>query len=358
MRLAGQTQLGYYPTPDRVLALLATWLALPRSPVALDPSCGTGAALATLVPAGVRYGVELDHARAADAASRLTVLDGAFEDTEITPGSFGLILLNPPYDHDAATGTRSEATFLTRALPLLAPNGVLVLIVPENQLRDFWGALARFLLVDGLWRFPDPEYDDFGQAVVVGHRVPEHTAQRNRSFMAWCHQTRWTDPPSLPPLAPRLASESAVAVPEGHRPLRYRLAPDRPEMLAAHVALTGGAFAQLKARTVRATAPSADHAVRPPLPLHRGHLATLLAAGVLSGALGTGEQRHLVRGRVVPVDTVETQDSEDALVTITRRSFRVTVTTLAPDGALHEWKSATAVVDPTDEAVDTEEVGA
>ncbi len=358
MRHAGQMLLGYYPTPPTVLDHLTTWLRLPPDTVALDPSCGTGAALESLAPSGVRYGVELDHARATDATTRLTVLDGAFEDTEITPGHFGLILLNPPYDYDAATGTRTEATFLARALPLLAPHGVLVLIVPENQLRDLWGTLARFLLVDGVWRFPDPEYDDFGQVVVVGHRVPEHTARLNRSFAEWCHQRYWNDPLSLPPLAPRLASQSVVPVPVGSRPLRYRLAPDRPEMLAAHVAQTGGAFGQLKARTVRTTAPSADHPVRPPLPLHRGHLATLLAAGVLSGALGTGDQRHLVRGRVVPVDTVETQDSEDALVTITRRSFRVTVTTLAPDGTLHEWQGPTSVVDPTDDSVDNEEVGA
>ena len=345
MRLAGQTQLGYYPTPARVLDLLATWLTIPRGAVALDPSCGTGAALAALAPSGRCYGVELDHARAADAATRLTVLDGAFEETEITPGSFGLVLLNPPYDQDAATGTRAEAAFLVRTLPLLALHGVLVLIVPEHQLDRLWPTVTPSIRVDGLWRFPDPEYAAFGQVVLVGHRVSALAAQQNRPFWEWGHQARPWDPPEFWPLTPRPASHAPIRVPVGRRPLRYRLAPDRPAMLAAYVAHTGGAFGALRARTARAVPPSADHPVRPPLPLHRGHLATLLAAGVLSGALGTGTQRHLVRGRAVPVDTVETQDTEDALVTITRRSFQVTVTTLTPDGTLHEWQGTRACVD-------------
>ena len=356
MRHAGQMLLGYYPTPPIVLDHLTSWLAIPRGTVALDPSCGTGAALATLVPAGVRYGVELDHARAADATTRLTVLGGAFEETEITPGSFGLILLNPPYDQDAATGTRAEAAFLARTLPLLAPNGVLVLIVPENQVDRLWWDLSRSLWVDGLWRFPDPEYAAFGQVVLVGHRVSELTAQHNRPFEQWARRSSAWDPPDFPPLTSRPALDAAVRVPTGRRPVRYRLAPDRPAMLTAYVAHTGGAFGALRARTARATPPSADHPVRPPLPLHRGHLATLLAAGVLSGALGTGEQRHLVRGRAVPVDTVETRDTEDTLVTVTRRSFQVTVTTLAPDGTLHAWQGASALVEPPDNP-DEEEVG-
>ena len=340
MRLAGQTQLGYYPTPDRVRDLLATWLDLPDGVVALDPSCGGGDALAALAPHGRTYGIELDQHRAALAQETLAaVVQAGFEETLISPSSFGFLLLNPPYDHDAATGIRTEAAFLARALPLLAPGGVLVFIVPENQMSPCWPILqAHHLAVDGVWRFPEPEYDRFGQAVLLGHRVPprEELARRTNVW-AW-RDPRSRSPYSLEfaPLTPN-STGRRLAAPVGRPPQRFQLDPQRPAALAAYLTANPGAFGLLRARTGRAIAPSAEHPVRPPLPLHRGHLATLLAAGVLSGALGTGEQRHLVRGHVVPVETVEVTEEDGEVTRTTRRSFTVTVTTLHPDGTLKTW---------------------
>lgn len=353
MRLAGQAQLGYYPTPDRVLDLLRTWLQVPSGVVALDPSCGTGAALAALAPEGLTYGVELDQHRADAAQQQLTaVLPAAFEETLISPSSFGLILLNPPYDQDAATGQRAEAVFLARTLPLLAPGGVLVLIVPDSQIRNLWAVLqAHHIWVDQIWRFPDPEYGRFQQAVLVGHRVPPRELQ-TRAQSPW----DWADRRSYHPVYPALAAPSplqpVITVPIGRVPLRFTLDPLRPDALAAYLTANAGAFGPLRARTTRAAAPSADHPVRPPLPLHRGHLATLLAAGVLSGALGTGDARHLVRGRVVPVETTEVATTEGEVVRTTRRSFAITVTTLHPAGTLTTWGQPAPLVMDDEESPD------
>lgn len=351
MRLAGQAQLGYYPTPDRVRDLVASYLAIPDGVVALDPSCGGGDALAALAPHGRTYGVELDEHRAAVAQDTLTtVVQAGFEETLISPSSFGLILLNPPYDQDAATGRRAEAAFLDRALPLLAPDGVLVFVIPEPQLSTCWHLLdVHHVTVDGVWRFPQPEYDRFGQAVLVGHRVPPREAlARRTTIWDWSD----TDPRAsyrvtFPPLTPN--TRRRLAVPMGRPPQRFCLDPQRPAALAAYLTTNAGAFGLLRARTGRPEAPSADHPVRPPLPLHRGHLATLLAAGVLSGALGTGDARHLVRGRVVPVETEEITEQDGQVTRTTRKSFAVTVTTLHPDGTLKTWGAPEAAL-VTDDA--------
>jgi hypothetical protein len=83
LRPKGQIKMGYYPTPDSVVALVKPRLVFPDgSFAALDPCCGTGKALAGLV-AGTRaatYGVELDLERAREADAVLTtVAKGAFE---------------------------------------------------------------------------------------------------------------------------------------------------------------------------------------------------------------------------------------------------------------------------------------
>lgn len=353
MRLAGQTQLGYYPTPDRVLDWLATYLTVPHGVVALDPSCGGGDALIALAPHGETYGVELDQHRAAVAAARLTaVVQGGFEETLIAPSRFGLILLNPPYDHDAATGMRTEATFLMRTLPLLAPHGVLVFIVPERQIETCWSLLqTHHMIVDGVWRFPDPEFTRFGQAVLLGHRAPPREALAQRTVPPDWRNPRSTNPYVLEylPLTPNVTLRR-LPVPLGRSPRPFCLDPQRPAALAAYLTHNAGAFGLLRARTGRAEAPSADHPVRPPLPLHRGHLATLLAAGVLSGALGTGEARHLVRGRVVPVETTDVTEQDGVLIRTTRRSFTVTITTLHPDGTLTTWGAPQATLVTEDDS--------
>ena len=105
MRPKGQIKMGYYPTPDSVVALVKPRLVFPDGPfAALDPCCGTGKALVDLV-AGTRaatYGVELDLERAREADAVLTtVAKGAFELSKVPKNSFSLLLLNPPYDWES-----------------------------------------------------------------------------------------------------------------------------------------------------------------------------------------------------------------------------------------------------------------
>jgi len=105
LRPKGQIKMGYYPTPDSVVALVKPRLVFPDgSFAALDPCCGTGKALAGLV-AGTRaatYGVELDLERAREADAVLTtVAKGAFELSKVPKNSFSLLLLNPPYDWES-----------------------------------------------------------------------------------------------------------------------------------------------------------------------------------------------------------------------------------------------------------------
>src|SRR5207244_4310710 len=73
---------------------------------------------------------------------------------------------------------------------------------------------------------------------------------------------------------------------------------------------------------------------RPLLPLHRGHLGLLLAAGEPDGLVGEGEERHLVRGIIEKVE-LESADYEDgAMSRRTREAFSVKVKALFPNGVI------------------------
>ena len=114
MRLAALAKGGYYPTPPRVVDLVAKLLYGARGHGRsadtlriLDPCCGAGDALAqfagllrdrSTVPVET-FGVELHRDRAEQAAE---VLDHSLAcdlfATTIANNAFGVLLLNPPYD--------------------------------------------------------------------------------------------------------------------------------------------------------------------------------------------------------------------------------------------------------------------
>ena len=146
----------------------------------LDPCCGEGIALErfTSGSSAVRYGIEPDNGRFEAASEQLDhVLHSPIEDCRVANKSFSLVWLNPPYDWehmDDGNGKkceRKELLFLKRCIPWIAPGGILIYIIPET----IWNDPLRKLLAykfDNLeaWRFPEPDYADFEQMVVIGRR--------------------------------------------------------------------------------------------------------------------------------------------------------------------------------------------
>ena len=194
MRLAAQAKGGYYPTPDRVVDLIADLIHTPsgyyyreRETVRiLDPCCGAGDALQRLAERLDRpnsmpietYGVELHRDRADQAERRLnrTLASDLFQ-TSIANGAFGLLLLNPPYDWDSED-KRVEHAFLTQTTRYLAESGLLVFIVPRQRLSYSARYLSTHYGRLQCWAFPDPEREVFDQVAcssATGRRTPSPT---------------------------------------------------------------------------------------------------------------------------------------------------------------------------------------
>lgn len=338
MRSAGQIKMGYYATPARVVAMVRALLRFPDEPFsALDPCVGEGSALAQLLTGttGIGYGIELDRDRARAARARLAhVITGDYRTVRASVAAFSLLWLNPPYDGSAGdedqAGERKERVFLRDTLHYLAPGGVLVYIIPQHRLAaDVARILAYRCEALRAWRFPDPEYAEFGQVVVLGQkkRIAAHDDAAVEDLL---HFAR------LGEAAPSLLAggrDPFAAVPAGGPVATWRGGEIDPKLLQDELdrsplwvrlrEITGGGRSR--------------QAGRPPVELHRGHLALLLAAGEVDGAVGSGQSRHVVRGQVRKSVTVtEEFDEEGRLTRTEHESFQVTVKLVGPDGVVRE----------------------
>ena len=317
MRLAGQAKGGYYPTPPRVVDYIRSLLMAPirysrnRDQIVrlLDPCCGPGDALRQLADSIKRsmtvetYGVELQTERAQQAAEQLDhALASDLFRCSIANRTFNLLWLNPPYDHDRED-KRVEHAFLTHCTRYLEPSGVLVYIIPRAQIATS----ARFLTTNyarvRAWAFPEPEIEQFNQVVVIGLRKehPRPDAGAMNDLLG-----------SIDELTP-LRQDLQPVYDVGH-------SPPGAAMFTTRVIDFQKAVAEARARGLwtqeeitDAFWPPSDRSTRPLMPLRKGHLAMLVAAGFLDNLeLETPESRVLVKGRttkeMVLVEEGETHD--------------------------------------------------
>lgn len=305
MRLAAQSKGGFYPTPPRVTDLIAELIQPPAGYArsdetlrVLDPCCGEGDALVRLANALRKphaaevetYGVELHAERAEAAKARLDhVLGTDLFATSIANGAFGLLYLNPPYDFDAGEEKRVEHSFLTHCTRYLLEDGLLVFVVPRQRLAVSARYLASHFSRLDCWAFPAPEREAYDQVVLMGYRKAEVflDAQAEERIHAWAAG-------EAPELAPcRYPLYLATATPAGDVLFAARTV---DPVAAADEARRSGLWASTAVTDL--LWPAMDQRTRPLMPLRRGHLAMLVAAGFLDNLqLEAGDSRILVKGR-------------------------------------------------------------
>ena len=335
MRLAAQAKGGFYPTPPRVTEMVAS-LMQARSTTRgettlriLDPCCGAGDALAQLAaridrPDGAAvetYGVELHAERAREAEDRLDhVLGTDLFQTSIANGAFGLLYLNPPYDDDAGEEKRLEQTFLRHCTRYLAEHGLLVFVVPRRRLAESARYLASHYARLRCWAFPDPEREAFDQVVVTGTRKAEvqydqHAAVRLQEVIEGNAEELTLQ---------RYPSYNAPATAGGEVLFATRTV---DPVVAAAEARRSGLW--VSAAVTDALWPAEDPSTRPLIPLRRGHLAMLVAAGFLDNLqLESDGSRVLVKGRTSKeMLLVETTPEKE----VYRERLRTTVVALDLD---------------------------
>lgn len=298
-RTESQAKMGFYPTPPVVVEHVKSGLSLPSSPGPfrfLDTSCGEGEAL-NLLAAGLSsevetFGVELDETRLKKSSQKLhnVIWGDALTELRVSLKAFSLLWLNPPYDW--ADGGRLEGRFLDVHLKYLAPKGWLVFVIPLQALKFVKETLAKLSNIQ-IYAFPQPQYFLFKQLVVVGQKRP--TLQKAEQLASLAEiaflsdSDAWERLPKTSDIPP--GSIAVPTSPEG----RITFSSERLELeKAAELATKSPLWKDLEVMT----AAKALHNIRPLAPLRQGHLAMLLAGGLMNGQVESNGKRLVIKGSV------------------------------------------------------------
>ena len=333
---------GYFPTDEATTARVLEALEPPPEGgrmLLFDPTCGEGAALAEIASglgreACTTYGIEYDAERAGAAHRVLDrVIHADLQDCTLPQRRCGLLWCNPPYGALAADQARTgQAEFKGRktlekllyrlAFPALAPDGVLVLIVPGYALdAEMVGWLVAWF--DDL-TVHRAAVDTYKQVVILGRRrrqrcnaIAQGAAGKVREHLLAVGKGER----EVPVLPEWWAGEPYVvpALPEGPLPA-IELSVLEPVQLGREVAhlpcLWQSTFpAQFGHRGLSER--------RPARAMTRWHLALALAAGQVSGLVQSddGSRVLLIKGstlktrdRKVDVETYEDGSTSETVV--------------------------------------------
>ncbi len=317
-RLASTAKAGFFPTPERVTEWIAHCVApLTAGGRLLDPCCGEGTAAQCLAQEldVDAYGIEIDAKRALQASKRLKrVLHLDYASARAPHHAFQVLFLNPPYDQTEGEGRRMEYVFLRDTSKWLQARGLLIYIVPQYRVdARMAGLLATEFDSIRAFRFPDPEYANFKQAVIFGQakKNPRRDYNESLRLLQSCRG-------ELPILPAELPPNERYVIPEPVAEARFYFRGTEIIPQDALVeAMNDGAWDSAEWRGW--LEPRKDLApLQPLMPLKKGHLAMLIAAGMMQNLTlnsAGGSERILVKGRTYKVhDEVDTEADDEEVV--------------------------------------------
>lgn len=327
-RLASIAKAGFYPTPERVVEWIGN-LLLPSNQVLpsgergrlLDPCSGEGIAAQHLANLWnlEAYGIEIDAERARASAERLhKVLNLDYAAARIPTHAFQVLYLNPPYSPDESEAKRAEYRFLRDTGKWLQPRGILIYIIPQYRLDARMARhLATYYRELTAYRFPDPEYADFSQMVVFGiaRQEPVFDESVALKLLQQCRGQL--------EILPEQTIERYEIPPPLETRFHFRgnqIDPDE----ALNEALRVGVWHTHEWKQWLEP-PQTFDALQPLMPLKKGHLAMLIAAGLLQNLVLEKETATfnrtslLIKGRTYKV--AEEVEGEDENEEVTRDRF-------------------------------------
>jgi len=335
---------GYYPTDSATIESILTHLQPCQTGTMrlIDPCAGEGSALAEcqhllhhplqqqLVET---FAVEYNKERSIQAKQLLKrCLTGDFQDTIITPRSFGLLWLNPPYGDlvtdKAQTGIevfnkgkkRLEKVFYQRSVRLLQYGGVMVLIVPYYTLDDeFRKWIAAGFEKITVYKAPEQR---FKQVVVMG--VRRRTSTHDEKYKQILNTLNLFCDADQQPL-PKEVVQAYRIPPATAGDIRFNAMRIDEEQLQDEIDRYPCLWPQFSLHMLNV---SQGHR-RPLMALSDWHLALALAAGQVSGVVhsNNGQKTYVIKGdtfkdkkqlsKVVPQgdgEFLETRSSLDVFV--------------------------------------------
>ena len=328
-RLESVAKQGFYPTPETVSDIIAQYIQ-PTNKLfyALDPCCGKGTALKDLISKigtnGKGYGIEINSTRAKKSESVLDkVLNVDVSDIDCPKGAFSVMLLNPPYDYDD-NGKRLEYTFLKATAKYLRTSGLLIFIIPQNRISCCSEYLSSHYKDIKVFRFPEREYEAFGQVVIFGIKKDKISFDKETERML--NQFSWynSNPPELDTqekplyiIPPTLLKDFNFCS------LKIKLDNAMKEADTDGLWKSGAFLQDLYGYT------DEEQLLRPLLPLKKGHLTLLIASGMFNNqVLEKKGKRVIVKGRTYKVVDKNRNPDDDSITETDRFITEISVLNL------------------------------
>ncbi|MFA5352695.1 MAG: DUF6094 domain-containing protein [Thermodesulfovibrionales bacterium] len=303
--------MGYYPTSQTDCEIIASYLTSDYGAVLLDPCCGTGAAVKTVakeIRGGSKYclGVEVEESRAESAAESLDlVVTEDFFSLQIEAGSVGCVFLNPPY----YSQEELHQSFIEKATRILTKKGVLILLIPEYELKGKTTAfLASYFEDIRVFKTVDKT---FQQTILFGVKKAKIERAEEDALGAVCDELQTI----------KKTSQPLYRIPYTKR---YE------EIKIVSTALTAKYLQQVcysftdDTMRIQELVPERHGLRRPILPLRRGHLAQVLASGAIDGVVTHPDtkERFLIKGTTTrneeTIEEFANEDDDKIVRTITR----------------------------------------
>jgi len=331
---------GYFPTDLATIQTVSESLITPTHEFSriIDPCAGEGAALAELNKALCSndsicsYGVEFDEERAGCLREVVDYsLHSDLMDTVISPRSFSLLWLNPPYgdlvnDHSGSFTyegkgkKRLEKLFYQRTIGYLQWGGVLIYIIPHYVLDV---ELVTWLTnhFENI-QVCKAAVDDFKQVVIYGQRIKSNQKPKADIVRPCRERLLSIGSGDIPLISVPAKPENRYAIPCAKEPnerVVFHKVQLEPKALGNELSSIPGLWHGFDAHFK-----SSSFVNRPPArKLSDWHLALSLAAGAISGVVHSKSGRcFIVKGHTHKDKTqkVETLTNEDGSQQIIRSS--------------------------------------
>ena len=343
MRPPAIERMGYYPTDDPVVEIIRTYLKPSVEKGRLfDPCAGEGKAASTLGKAlnCETWGVELSPDRAEKAQNVMDkVYQAPWQSCVLSDESVSWLYLNPPYEFDRFEGQkRLEWDFLKTTTSKLMRGGLLTYIIPQKILGMIEVArlLAGHYEAITIYRFPDGLYEKFKQVVVLAYKRKLYQPPTDNEVLSLQSlATEELEPieTAVEPIYELLAAPSRGA---NGKPIVFKRTDWEPEEV---VEATMEAGVQNTSEWLDLIHPTRGltQLAQPVMPLKKGHIAMLMASGMMGTVRLTDEDGKpmLIKGRVIKVvEKTEQPDTKDAdaVIETFKDRFVTTVAVLRQDG--------------------------
>ncbi len=250
--------------------------------------------------------------------------------------SISWLYLNPPYsddrfaDHPAQSSgasKRLEWDFLKTTTPKLMRGGLLTYIVPQKIL----GIIEVARLLSGhyealsVYRFPDGLYEKFKQVVVLAYKRRIFHIPTDKEVLSLQTLATTELEPIQPAAEPVYELLPAPTRGANGRPIVFKRTDWEPEEVV-EATFEAGVHTTTEWQDLIYPTRNLAQLTQPVMPLKRGHIAMMMASGMMGTVHLSDEKGHpmLIKGRVVKVQEKVSENSKEDMVTETYRDRFIT----------------------------------